>query len=227
MQRRRNRITEVLITACERPRSAKILSLGCGNGETEITAAPHFGHITGLDLSELAIEQASERASAAGASNTNFITGDCTELEGLGLDTPFDAVWALGFLHHISDDEMRKLVRGVYKVLAPGGVMVTLDPSSRRLVGLLKSLVPGKIEKHHSPDERELDPRWLQDMFSNAGYSDIGVSYVDFFVGPFSWVFPKHGSGVASLLWPVDRALCSMPVVKNFSSGFQVVAKRP
>jgi cyclopropane fatty-acyl-phospholipid synthase-like methyltransferase len=122
MQRRRDRIIDVLITACECSKSARILSLGCGNGETEITAAPHFAHITGLDLSETAIEQAMLRAGTAGISNTSFVVGDCTELDELDFEVPFDTVWALGFLHHISDDEMRSLIRNVYQVLAPGGV---------------------------------------------------------------------------------------------------------
>ena len=65
-----------------------------------------------------------------------------------------------------------------------------------------------------------------RDMFGNANYDEVGISYVDFFVGPFSWVFPKHGSGLANLLWLLDRALCSVPMVKNFSSGFQIVARR-
>ena len=114
----------------------------------------------------------------------------------------------------------------MYQVLAPGGVMVTLDPNSRRLIGLLKPLVSKKIEKHHSPDERELNPRWLKTLFKDVDYDDVTMNFVDFFVGPFSWIFPRHGPGIARLLWPLDRALCSLPVVKNFSSGFQIVAKR-
>src|SRR5438132_10181767 len=53
--------------------SARVLSLGCGIGDTEILLAPHVQELQGVDLSPAAIRQAQE--DAAHLRNVRFFEG--------------------------------------------------------------------------------------------------------------------------------------------------------
>ena len=83
------------------PRS-RVLSLGCGIGDTELLLAPHVGEVIGIDLSPAAIRQARADAAALGIGNARFEEG--TRAEGR-----FDAIIAIFFLHHLPDDELAAL----------------------------------------------------------------------------------------------------------------------
>ena len=54
-------------------RSARVLSLGCGIGDTEILLAPHVRELRGVDLSPTAIQQAVKTRHARGSKNTQFV----------------------------------------------------------------------------------------------------------------------------------------------------------
>src|SRR4051794_15293224 len=54
-------------------RWARVLSLGCGIGDTEILLAPHVRELEGLDLSPAAVRQAQE--DAARLTNARFFEG--------------------------------------------------------------------------------------------------------------------------------------------------------
>ena len=56
-------------------RDARVLSLGCGIGDTELLLAPHVRELVGVDLSPSAIRQARADAARAGLENVRFIEG--------------------------------------------------------------------------------------------------------------------------------------------------------
>ncbi|MGI9394954.1 MAG: class I SAM-dependent methyltransferase [Boseongicola sp.] len=226
MQLRRHRVARLLNQAFQNPKKTSILSLGCGNGETELQVANDFEHITGIDLSEVAIAMADEKKEISKSANARFLVGDCTELSVEDLGGDIDAVWALGFLHHVNEAEMRKIVAQSFGLLNSSGIMMSIDPNKFRIVGLLKFLVRKKIQAHQSPDEQELDPRKLRQIYLDAGFTKVSISYVDFFSGPFAWVFPRHSALIARLVWMLDRALVSCPGIRHFSSTFHIVAEK-
>src|SRR5690349_13206432 len=78
-------------------RSARVLSLGCGIGDTEILLAPHVQELQGVDLSPAAIRQA--RQDSAGLPNTRFFEGSLDSVQGR-----FDLVFGIFFLHHLPDE---------------------------------------------------------------------------------------------------------------------------
>ena len=81
---------------------SRVLSLGCGIGDTELLLAPHVGEVTGIDLSPPAIRQARADAATLGIRNARFEQG--TAAEGR-----FDVVIAIFFLHHLPDAELASL----------------------------------------------------------------------------------------------------------------------
>src|SRR5262245_37422025 len=85
-----------ILRKCRLNKTSKVLSLGCGIGDTELLLAPHVGELVGVDLSPTAIEQA--RADSRGLANARF---ECSLVEDVA--GTFDAVIAIFFLHHLSD----------------------------------------------------------------------------------------------------------------------------
>ncbi|MDE3168355.1 MAG: methyltransferase domain-containing protein, partial [Acidobacteriota bacterium] len=53
----------------------RVLSLGCGIGDTELLLAPHVAEVLGIDLSPAAIRQARADAARLGIPNARFEEG--------------------------------------------------------------------------------------------------------------------------------------------------------
>jgi tRNA/tmRNA/rRNA uracil-C5-methylase (TrmA/RlmC/RlmD family) len=83
-------------------RQSRVLSLGCGIGDTELLLAPHVREVVGVDLSPAAIRQARADAARLHIHNARFEQG--TDASGR-----YDAVIAIFFLHHLPDDELDAL----------------------------------------------------------------------------------------------------------------------
>src|SRR5450631_3024144 len=103
-------------------KNSRVLSLGCGIGDTELLLAPYVAEVVGVDLSPAAIRQARFDADRLGIRNIRFEEG--SDAEGR-----FDAVIAIFFLHHLAGDDLAELPRRLRERLQPGGVFYSLDPS--------------------------------------------------------------------------------------------------
>jgi cyclopropane fatty-acyl-phospholipid synthase-like methyltransferase len=133
---RANMVQRILALTGAGPGS-RVLSLGCGIGDTELLLAPYVGEVTGIDLSPTAIRQARADAAALGIRNAHFAEG--TRARGR-----FDAIIAIFFLHHLPDDELAVLPFRLRDQLTPGGAFYSLDPSWNRLSGVVgRLLIPG------------------------------------------------------------------------------------
>ncbi|NNG04235.1 MAG: class I SAM-dependent methyltransferase [Inquilinus sp.] len=227
-RRKRAAIADFLVSLPTEPSSCRVLSLGCGVGDIEIMAAPGLGEIVGIDISDVGISQAASRARAAGVKNVRFETGDCADLGAWAEDgSGFDMIWALGFLHHIDDAEMAALLGDCFRLLKPGGLLVSADPSARRMANIFKPFVRSAYEKYHSPDERELELGRLRRHLIAAGFATPRILYHDFFVGPLGWVVPGIPDWLATPLWHLDRLLRSTPGLRAFANAFISVARKP
>src|SRR5687768_9843698 len=123
-------------------RATRVLSLGCGIGDTELLLAPHVAEIAGVDLSPAAIRQAREDAARQGIGNACFEQG--TAAAGR-----YEVVIAIFFLHHLPDGELAELPRKLKEILTPGGVFYSLDPSAHRLSGKAgRLLIPGLMKRY-------------------------------------------------------------------------------
>ena len=199
-------------------KSSRVLSLGCGIGDTEILLAPHVAHLTGLDLSPSAIRQA--RLDSAGLSNVDFIEGtlDAAPIA----DASFDVVIAIFFLHHLPDT-VPLLARQIARILAPGGVFYSLDPSRYRLSGAIGELLfPKLMARYQSPNERRLAPAPTAAHFRDAGL-DARYEYYDFLSTPLAGLFPS-----ARIAYRTARALDELiirtPLLNRLSSNFEIIA---
>lgn len=202
----------------------RILSLGCGDGSIERRLARHVGEVIGMDVSAVAIKQAREKSRAAGLRNVTFLESapETLRLDELG---EFDVVAAFAFLHHLEDAAIEATLRAAKRVLRPGGVFYSSDPSRRRLVGLLAPLVRQAYERYHSPGERELDPDSLVAVAAQAGFSAPVIRYTDYFLGPLAWLAPGTPRWLAAALEALDNATLRLPLVCRYASSFNLLAR--
>jgi SAM-dependent methyltransferase len=197
---------------------SRILSLGCGIGDTELLLAPHVGELTGIDLSPSAIRQARADAEKLGIRNARFLEG--TRVEGEG---QYDAVIAVFFLHHLPDEELAELPRQLKQLLVPGGVFYSLDPSRGRLSGAIgRVLIPNLMKRYQTEDERELEPESTAALFRRAGL-ETRVSMYDFGSSPLAGLFPGWRAGY-SLARRLDDVLLRVPTLRRRGSNFEIVA---
>ena len=200
-------------------KSSRVLSLGCGIGDTELLLAPYVRELTGLDLSPSAIKQA--RLDAAGVPNLRFIEGTLESAQ-IG-PASFDVVIAIFFLHHLPDT-IPALAGQIAAILKAGGVFYSVDPSRYRLSGAIgELLIPKLMARYQSPNERQLAPATTAEHFTRAGL-DARFEYYDFISTPLAGLFPGWRLGYRAMRG-IDEALVRTPILNRASSNFEVVAR--
>jgi SAM-dependent methyltransferase len=196
---------------------SRVLSLGCGIGDTELLLAPHVRKVTGIDLSPRAIRQARADAAMLGIRNARFEQG--TRIEGR-----FDIVIAIFVLHHLPDAELAFLPHLLRKQLTPGGVFYSLDPSRRRLSGVIgRLLVPKLMKRYQTDDERELEAEPTAALFQRAGW-ETQVAMYDFGSSPVAGLLPGWGA-LYRLARRLDDLVLRVPAMKRRGSNFEVIAR--
>jgi 2-polyprenyl-3-methyl-5-hydroxy-6-metoxy-1,4-benzoquinol methylase len=100
----------------------KALDLGCGTGTTAFTLTKLGFEVSGVDISETAIEMACELAKKQNL-EINFQVGDVLAL--LKLNEKFDLIYDSHCLHCIVFDEDRmKVLEGIKKSLTETGIFI-------------------------------------------------------------------------------------------------------
>ncbi|HEX3746597.1 MAG TPA: methyltransferase [Bryobacteraceae bacterium] len=199
-------------------KQSRVLSLGCGIGDTELLLAPYVAEVVGVDLSPAAIRQARADAERLSIRNVRFE-------QGSDVDGRFDVVIAIFFLHHLADADLAALPGQVADRLAPGGIFYSLDPSRRRLSGALgRLLVPWMMKRFQTPDERELEPEATCRSFAAAGF-EARVEMYDFGSTPLAGLFPGWGWGYG-FAREIDDWLLRFGTVRRLGSNFEIVAER-
>jgi SAM-dependent methyltransferase len=130
--------------ALGRLKGKRLLDYGCGQGEESCYFAKLGAVVTAIDVSDVGIRVGQQRARSNGLS-IDFRVMDCLHTS-FG-DESFDIVHGLGILHHVGLDSG---LREVYRLLAPGGVAVFMEP--------LQS--PGNVERAKAWLADRLPPRF-------------------------------------------------------------------
>jgi cyclopropane fatty-acyl-phospholipid synthase-like methyltransferase len=199
---------------------SRVLSLGCGIGDTELLLAPRVGCVTGLDLSPRAIAQARADAEQRGVRNARFESGDYAALG----EERFDAVMAVFFLHHLGQEELAAFPRWLSGRLQAGGRFYALDPSRWRLSGAVGRLLVPRLMKHYqSDDEHPVHPRRLPGLFRQAGFA-VEAGFYDFVSTPLAGLFPGWAAGYRAAR-VLDEALVRAPGLRWVASNFELLAR--
>lgn len=100
-----------------------VLDAGCGSGEHAMLAAGRGLEVTGVDLSQTAIEHARMKARARGLS-VDFLVGDVLDLGNVErLRPPFNSVVDSGCFHTFSNADRPVYASSLASVVASGGIL--------------------------------------------------------------------------------------------------------
>ncbi|WP_276249004.1 class I SAM-dependent methyltransferase [Haladaptatus sp. YSMS36] len=112
-----------------------VLDVGCGTGELALYLARQGHDVLGIDLSELAVKQAREKARWRRIA-ARFLVWDALDLPRLGASGySFLTVVDSAMFHQLGDAELDRFITGLDSVVKPGGLYCVLgdardDPES-------------------------------------------------------------------------------------------------
>ena len=196
----------------------RVLEVGCGEGENSAVLAKLGAHVTGIDISQGAIDTALERCRVNGvADRVEFV---CSPIE-LADFAPgsFDVVWGEAILHHLLGDLDMVLSRLTTWAKPDGTILfaepVALSPALRAL----RRMVP--VHTEATPDERPLESGELELV---ARYLRGGefrffefLGRLDHFIVP-DRNFEKSSAprrAISTVLHLIDYGLLSLPVTSR------------
>lgn len=106
----------------------RALEIGCGTGTNSVWLAQQGFEVVGIDLAPLAVEQAEERARAAGV-KAHFVVADVLDLPDL--DGPFGFFFDRGCYHAVRREAPQRYAPAAARQLTDGGRGLILAGNAR------------------------------------------------------------------------------------------------
>ena len=156
--------------------TSPVLDAGCGTGEHALFLASRGHRVIGIDFVEEAIRRARAKAAERGL-RVEFLVKDATMLGDWG--ERFATVIDCGLFHVFSDDDRRRYVRGLAKVIEPGGRLYlrcfsdeepgNVGPRRVSRQELYDTFGDGWEVESVQPARCELHPEFTEVKFSEGG----------------------------------------------------------
>ena len=160
------------------PESGPILDIGCGFGLFSLYFARQAPgrRITGVDLNGQRIDWARRAAARLGVTNVEYLVGNATELQPPG---GLSCAYMLDIVHHIEPRAAEALLDALYRALAPGGVLIVKDVTTRPaykrwFTWALDKAMDMHADVHYWP-KRDLEARLRQSGFIVHSHAMIDV----------------------------------------------------
>lgn len=186
----------------------RVLDYGCGEGDLSVFYARNGGIVTGIDISEVGLQKARQRAAEEGLSDrVEFVNMDCENLEFA--DDSFDLICESGVLHHL---DVNRAYPSLARVLRPDGKIICNEALGHNLViQLYRRMTPQQRtawEADHILRKREI--HLAKRYFSKVDEKFFHLCAL--LAVPFrnSSVF----GSILGLLEHADSVLLSLPLVK-------------
>jgi len=195
-----------------------ILSIGCGTGRFELKLAPQVKKIIGVDVSEVGISLAKKKNKFA---NLKFLVASATSLPFKNQE--FDIVLSLSAIHHIENQP--RLFQELSRVLKRNGLLYAIEPNKKGLLpGLGEKFFKKTYHRIHSPEESSLEITQISRELNQHGFKVCQIQYCDFFFGPLAYLIPWLPRYLLDLVFLVNRLLINLPLIRNFSCEFNLLA---
>lgn len=195
----------------ELSRNADVLEYGCSVGINSLQLAPEARSVCGIDISEVAIAKAQQKA----APNTKFFAMDALKMNFD--DASFDLIFGSGIIHHL---DIAAAGREIRRVLRPGGAALFWEPLGHNpLINLYRWATPNA----RTPDEQPLLSRHvkaLTEIFPSTTLRHFG--FFTLAAVPFGVL---GGSRIRRVLAGMDRALFASGPLR-WASWFAIIELR-
>jgi SAM-dependent methyltransferase len=156
--------------------TSPVLDAGCGTGEHALFLASRGHRVIGIDFVDEAIRRARAKAAERGLA-VEFLVKDATTLADWR--ERFASVIDWGLFHVFSDDDRRRYVGGLARVLEPGGRLFlacfsdeepgTYGPRRVSWQELYDAFADGWEVEFVQPCQVEVNPEFTEITFSEGG----------------------------------------------------------
>jgi ubiquinone/menaquinone biosynthesis C-methylase UbiE len=149
--------------------SGAAFEFGCGTGMTALKLAPSVGHLTATDISSEMIAIAREKAATEGVANVSFevATPDASSFP----DAAFDVALGFNVLHLVAARDAA--LRGVHRVLKPGGLFISKTPCLAEMNPAIRLVVPFMQAFGKAPYVAFFSAEELERAIADAGFEII------------------------------------------------------
>ncbi|WEX07709.1 class I SAM-dependent methyltransferase [Chelativorans sp. AA-79] len=193
-----------------RSKDADVLEYGCSDGGWSLYSLrlPDICRsLTGIDISDVAVAKANERARELGNANAAFFAMNAEDMSFE--DNRFDLVYGRGIIHHLDLD---RCFSDVARVLKPNGVASFYEPMGHN--PLLNAY------RRRTPDIRTVDehPLLVSDFaLARRYFSGVRVDYFGLCSVGSALAPPGMSEVVYSAGKAVDSVVLAIPFVKRFA----------
>ena len=186
-----------------------LLEYGCGNGNLAFDVAGRARQVVGIDISDVAIQQARHIAALRGLQNVSFVVDNAESMQLA--DQYVDVVAGSGIVHHL---DIEKSMREVRRVLRTGGTAIFAEPLGHNpLLNWFRRRTP----ELRTVDEHPLLQRDLRNMAGE--FKSTQVTYFGL-VAPVLGLFTRETSPHSQFtrfIWWLDRKLCRVPFLSRYA----------
>lgn len=193
----------------ELARGKRALEFGCGNGANALELCRHAQSVSGIDISDVAVEIGNKHAREAGICNVEFHAMDAEDLKFP--DGAFDMICGVGILHHL---DLNRAYGELARTLRPGGSAIFIEPLGYNpFINLFRRLTPSI----RTPDEHPFLKSDLDLSYKYFGSVDLRYYHLaTLLAAPFARSgIGKHAVRVGHA---IDRALfASMPFLRKYA----------
>ena len=176
--------TQWLLNQSGLHKDSQVLEIACNMGTTAIEIASQFRcHITGIDMDKQALEKAKKNVAQHGLSDLITIKmADASKLPFA--DNSFDVVINEAMLTMYGDKAKAKLLQEYYRVLKPGGCLLTHDIAFKDAENP-QDIASQMHQAIHVKAQPLPQAQWI-DLFKQAGFQHVMSS-----TGPMTLLSPK------------------------------------
>jgi SAM-dependent methyltransferase len=186
-------------------RGKEVLEYGCSHGRGSLGLAGAVERITGIDISDVAIQQAKDEAGRRALSNVTFKVDNAEDMDLP--DASFDLVFGSGILHHLI---LEKALSEIRRVLRPGGKAIFFEPLGHNpVINLYRNRTPeARTVDEHPLLKSDLDI--VRRHFSKCELEFFGLTTLASI--PFRG--SRLGPAIRAVGEQVDNVLLQVPGLK-------------
>lgn len=187
----------------------RVLDYCCGNGDDGLFLAKNGAlKVTGIDISEVSIQNCKKNADKLGLNNIDYRIMDAEALEFK--NGSFDIVTEYGAMHHVQLD---KAYSEIARVLTPNGKAILVEAlGHNKLIHLYRKMTPHlrtSWEVEHILRKKNID--LAKSYFENV---EVLGFYHFFTLGAVPFRKSSIFNAVLTLLEAMDSVLLKLPIVK-------------